>query len=190
MRLSDNRYECERRKYTVALSMIEHGARIGTVSQWTGLSKYRIRALSRSYQSDSRTPPKPGASPYRLAYFSKSLRLARESMALAYIALQIQALPEAVVPNARCSLPGPASGERLMSAYEVYRALLPDGLISLEYAILLITELAQRRMLNLAQCRMCPDVMLVELRGFPHELCPFCRPKHRERGRPRELLRQ
>ena len=33
MRLSDNRYESHRRKYTLALSMIEHGARIRTVTR-------------------------------------------------------------------------------------------------------------------------------------------------------------
>ena len=45
-------------------------------------------------------------------------------------------------------LPGITRGERLMGAFEVYRALLPDPLISLEHAILLITELAQRRTLT------------------------------------------
>jgi hypothetical protein len=196
MRLSDDRYEADRRKYTLALSMIEHGARIRTVTQWTGLSKYRVQTLTQSYESSTRTRRKRGESPSQPAYFSKSIRLARESTALAYIAVQMQAIPAAVVSDARASLPGLTRGERLMSAFEVYRALLPDALISLEYAILLITELAERRTLALGECRSCHDVMLVDRLGRRQELCPFCRPNPRPSlparltERPHDLLRQ
>ena len=165
MRLSDDRYETDRRKYALALSMIEHGARIRTVTRWTGLSKYRIQTLTQSYESATRTHRNRGDSPHQPAYFSKSLKIASESMALAYIALQMQAIPETVVPDARVSLPGLARGERLVSVFEVYRALLPDPLISLEYAILLITELAQRRTLIFAHCASCNDLMVVDLLG-------------------------
>ena len=105
MRLSADRYEGERRQYTLALSMVEHGARMGTISQWTGLSKFQIYNLSHTYASATRTPCKRGVSPYQPAYFSKSLKLARESAAFAYIALQMQAIPESVVPDAARSLP-------------------------------------------------------------------------------------
>ncbi len=196
MRLSDDRYESDRRKYTLALSMIEHGARIRTVTQWTGLSKYRVQTLTQSYESTTRTRRKRGESPSQPAYFSKSITLTRESMALAYIALQMQAIPPGVIPDARTSLPGLLRGERLMSAYELYRALLPDGLISLEYAILLITELAERRALALTRCRSCHDVMLADRLGRRQELCPSCRPTARASlpvrlsDRPHSLLRQ
>jgi Flagellar transcriptional activator (FlhC) len=179
MRLSDDRYESDRRKYTLALSMIEHGARTRTVTQWTGLSKYRVQTLTQSYQSTTRARRKRGESPRQPAHFFKSLTLARESMALAYIALQMQAIPPAVMPDARTSLPSLARGERLMSAFELYRALLPEGVISLEYAILLITELAERRKLALARCRSCQDVMLIDRLGRRQALCPSCRPTAR-----------
>jgi hypothetical protein len=169
--------------------MIEHGARIGTVTHWTGLSKYRIQTLSQSYESATRTRRKRGESPSQPAYFLKSLTLARESMALTYIALQMHAIPETRVPDARRSLPGIVRGERLMSAFEVYRALLPEGLISLEHAVLLIIELAERRTLILAHCRLCNDVMVTDRLGPRQELCPFCRP-HRKTDHPRRLLRQ
>jgi hypothetical protein len=196
MRLSDDRYESDRRKYTLALSMIEHGARVRTVTQWTGLSKYRVQTLTQSYESATRARRKRGESPSQPAYFSKSIPLARESMALAYIALQMQAIPPVVTPDARASLPGLVRGERLMGAFELYRALLPDGLISLEYAILLITALAERRVLALVRCRRCHDVMLVDRLGRRQELCPFCRPTPsrvtpaRLSARSHELLRQ
>ena len=189
MRLFDNRYESHRRKYTLALSMIEHGARIRTVTQWTGLSKYCVQNLTQSYGSTTRIRCNRGRSPSKPAYFFKSLEVARESMALAYIALQMQAIPAGVVPDARASLPGIVRGERLMSAFEVYRALLPEALISLEHAILLIIELAERRALTLGECRSCHDVMVVDRLRARQEFCPLCRPQaqpsaQREAARP------
>jgi hypothetical protein len=190
VRLSADRYEGERRKYILALSMVEHGARLGTVAQWTGLSKWQVHNLTKSYASATRPQPKRGASPYQPAYFSKSLKLARESTAFAYIAFQMQAIPEGVVPDAPRSLPSVARGERFMSAFEVYRALLPDPLISLEYAILLITELAQRRTLVLARCTRCPEVIVLDRLGSRDGRCPQCRLKRRGRKSSRDLLRQ
>jgi hypothetical protein len=190
VRLSADRSEGERRQYTLALSMVEHGARLRTITQWTGLSKFQIYNLSQSYASATRTRCKRGISPYQPAYFSKSLKIARESAAFAYIALQMQAIPDGVVPDAAHSLPSVTRGECLMSAFEVYRALLPDPLISLEHAILLITELAQRHTLILARCRSCPEVMVLDRLGPRHGLCPSCRTKHRVRRTSRDLLRQ
>ena len=116
-------------------------------------------------------------SPSKPAYFSKSLEVARESVAFAYIALQCQAIPAGVVPDARASLPGIVRGERLMSAFEVYRALLPEALISLEHAILLIIELAERSALVLARCRSCHDVMVVDRLGASPGALSHCRPQ-------------
>jgi hypothetical protein len=198
MRLFDNRYEPHRRKYTLALLMIERGARIRTVTQWTGLSKYCVQNLTRSYGSKTRIPCNRGRSPSKTAYFLKSLDVARESVALAYIALQYQAIPAGVVPDARTSLPGIERGERVMDAFEVYRALVPNARISLEHAILLIIELAERSALMLVRCRSCHDVMVADRLALRQERCPLCRPRPRPRTslpahrseRPRDLLRQ
>ena len=190
MRLSDGRYESDRRKYTLAFSMIEYGARIRTVTRWTGLSKYRIQRLTKSYESTTRIRRNRGRSPSNLAYFLKSLEVASESVALAYIALQCQAIPAAVVPDARASLPGIVRGEYLMNAYEVYRALLPDAHISLEHAILLIIELAERRLLALGECRSCHDLMVVDRLGARQELCPFCRAPTSAGATKLQLFRQ
>jgi len=196
MRLFDNRYEPHRRKYALALSMIERGARICTVTQWTGLSKYCVQNLTRSYGSKTRIPCNRGRSPSKPAYFLKSLDVARESVALAYIALQYQAIPAGVVPDARTSLPGIERGEHVMDAFEVYRELLPNARISLEHAILLIIELAERSALILARCRSCHDVMVADRLALHQELCPLCRPSPRASlparptERPRDLLRQ
>jgi hypothetical protein len=99
-------------------------------------------------------------------------------MALAFIALEMDVIPTEIVPDARDSLPVLARGERLMMAYEWYRALVPAAQISLERAILFIIELAERRNLTLRRCRTCPDVMFVDRLGARHDRCPFCRCEH------------
>ena len=64
-----------------------------------------------------------------------------------------------------------------MSAFEVYRAFLPEPLISLEYAILLIIEFAERRTLVLGRCRSCHEVMVVDRLRTRQEFCPPCGPQ-------------
>ena len=53
MRVSDDRYTRDRRKFDLALRLIRHEARTYTIRQWTGLSDDRIRKLYRSYVSES-----------------------------------------------------------------------------------------------------------------------------------------
>ena len=72
-----------------------------------------------------------------------------------------------------------------MSAFELYRALLPEAIISLEYAILLIIELAERSALALGECRGCHDVMVVDRLRTRQEFCPFCQPQGRLSERPK-----
>ena len=175
MRISDDRYDRDRRKYNLAMWMIQHEARTLTIMQWTGLTRYRIQTLFRAYERPVSSKRHRGASPFQPAYFGKSLILECESAALAYIALQTQTIPDVVVPYALRSLPSLARGERLLTAFEVYRALVPDSSISLEHAVLLVTELAQRRTLALRHCELCEGLMVVDVLGARQALCPFCR---------------
>lgn len=181
MRVSENRYEKDIRKHSLAKWMIAHLARTRTLTQWTGLTRYRVQTLFRSYLKTTEDTRRRGISPFQPAYFGKSLRLESESLALAFIAFELQVLPDTILPNARRSLPDVARGERLMMAFELYRALVPDARISLEHAILFITELAERRNLYLRRCRSCHDVMVAERIGVNHDECPFCRHDRRSR---------
>ena len=49
MRITDDRYTRDRLKFDLALRLIRHEARTGTIRDWTGLSDDRIRKLFRSY---------------------------------------------------------------------------------------------------------------------------------------------
>jgi hypothetical protein len=179
MRASDDQYQRDFDKHDLAIWMIEHGARTRTVNAWTGLSRYRVQALSRRYDTRTGDHRRRGVSPFQSAYFAKSLTLEAESLTFALIALGLKVIPPTKLPEARRVLPDAERGARLMFAYEIYRALVPKGQISLERAILFVIELAARRNLTLRRCKTCPNVMVVERLGVRHEQCPLCRSRRR-----------
>ena len=175
MRISDDRYDRDLRRYNLAWRMIQHEARTTTIVLWTGLSKYRIQTLFRTYQKTGASTRHRGVSPFQPAYFSRSLTLECESSALTYVALQMDIIPAEILPDAPLMLPGLARGERLVNALELYRALVPHSKISLEHAVLLMTELAHRRTLSLGHCELCNGLMVVDRLGVRHTQCAFCR---------------
>jgi hypothetical protein len=175
MRISDDRYERDRRKYHLAMWMVHHGARTRTITQWTGLTKYRVRTLVRAYERPRHTKRHRGASPFQPAYFFRSLALECETAVFGYIAVQTKTIADEVPSEAMRLLPGLERGERLMSAFEVYLALVPDARISLEHAILLVRELSERNVLSLRHCDSCDGLIVFDRLGSQEERCPFCR---------------
>jgi hypothetical protein len=175
VRAFDDRYEEDYSKHHLAEWMIAYGARTGTVVRWTGLSRYRVQALSRRYHQRHGDTSRRGISPYQLAFVGASQELESEALALALIGFELKAIPEDPLPHPKRNLPDPRRGWRLMRAYELYRALVPDPHISLERAILLIQEFAEEKNLILRRCRTCGDAMVVERVGTQHADCPFCR---------------
>jgi Flagellar transcriptional activator (FlhC) len=155
--------------------MIQHEARTTTIALWTGLTKYRIQTLFRAYQHAGDHRRHRGAAPSQPAFFSRSLTHECEASALAYIGLQMEIIPPMVVPDALHSLPGLARGERLVTAFELYRTLVRQSRMSLEHAVLLMTELAHRRTLSLEKCRICDGLMVVDRLDVRKLSCAFCR---------------
>lgn len=181
MRVSDNRYEEDLREHNLAMQMIAQGARTRTIMRWTGLSRHRVQMLARRYETsrpgDHR---RRGISPHQSTYFSQSETLQAESLALAFIASEMQVIPSQPLPGAPCSLPDVARGERLILTYQWYRALVPEPQISLERAILFITELVDGRNLSLRRCGQCSDPMVVDRRQpMSYPQCPFCQADRR-----------
>jgi len=175
VRVSDNKYEHDIRKHHLAKWMVSYGARTRTVTQWTGLPRGRVQALSRRYHNKVGDHRRRGISPFQTAFFAKSQLLESETLAFTFIACELGVVPDVAVPEARRDLPGLVRGERLQAAYELYLALVPDARISLERAILLIIEFAEGQNLSLRRCRTCPLPMVIERVGVQHDQCPACR---------------
>ena len=190
MRISDDRYSRERARMELALRFLRHEARTQTIRAWTGLSDDRIRKLYRSYMSQARRPlPRHrGKSPHQVAYFSRSLRLQEETVALASVlsllgvvpagalasAAAPASLPGAEAAAAAGSLPGLTRGELLCQAFEAFRLLLPSAHISFEHAVFLATALARGDQLRLGDCSDCGSLMVTERLLLRGARCPHC----------------
>jgi len=179
MRVTDDRYQSEIGNLDLAKWMISYGARTKTITQWTGLGRSRVQALSRRYENKVGDHRRRGISPFQTAFFGKSLHLESESLVFVFIACELQVFPAEDLLDPRLQLPGLARGERLRTAYELFLALVPDTNISLERAILLIMEFAEGRSLSLRRCSSCPLPMVIERVGVQHDQCPACRSRKR-----------
>jgi hypothetical protein len=176
MRIYDDRYSRERLRFHVALQFIRLEARTQTIRRWTGLTDDRIRKLYRSYLADGPRPlPRHrGKSPHRAALFLRSARARRESALLASLYRLLGALPELRGADATLALPSLRRAQRLCQAYDTYRSLLPDGLLSFEHAVFLLSTLAQGAELACGSCRDCRALLVIDRWALPPALCELC----------------
>jgi hypothetical protein len=182
MRLSQNRYATDLRRRDLAIRMIEYEARTRTIADWTGLTRYQIQGMFSGYTELGEHPRHRGVSPFQPAFFSRSLWHECESAALATLELEMDIIPAKAMPGVATQLPGLARGERLLNAFDLYRALVPKPRISLEYAVLLARELTIARTLTLRRCTRCDGLMVVDRLAPLHEDCAFCRLTVRDLG--------
>ena len=181
MRISDDRYSRDRLRFDIALQFIRHEARTHTIRAWTGLSDDRIRKLYRSYLCDCRGAPLTrhrGKSPQQVAYFMRTGRARQEAALLASLCRLLGALPFGPAPELERSLPCLARGELLCQAYEAYRGLIPEGMISFEHAVFLVTTLVRGDELILGGCRDCSAVLIVDRWSLRAPRCPLCAADH------------
>jgi len=187
MRASDLRYERESRQHDLAIAMRAQGARLGTVVQWTGLARYRVQSLARYYERHSQGDTRRrGISPSQTAFFTKSLRIESESLAFALMAFEHHVVPAGTADITR-ALPDVERGWRLIKAYETYVKMIPVVHIDLERAVLLIGEISRRNIV-LRSCRTCPNFLIFDRFGEPHDRCPFCRASGQPAARPETSL--
>jgi hypothetical protein len=185
MRISENRYTKDMRKYELARRMIAYEVRTKTITAWTGLTKYRIQTLFREYPELGKFKRHRGEPPSQPAFFSRSLLHEAESSALATIELEMSVIPIPSEGEFLGTLATLARGERLLNAFDLFRTLVPEPKISLEHAVLLTKELARGYTLSLHRCARCGGLMVVDRLGRTHVDCAFCRTKARTPKRPK-----
>jgi hypothetical protein len=189
VRISDPRYDRDKRRYDLALKLIQLEVRTHTISLWTGMSRYRIQTLFREYPDSSPSRRHRGVPPYQPTFFTRSLQLECESSAFASIALRMGVIPSEIIANAAESLPTLQRGEQLTDAYVLYRTLYGQSQISMEHAMLLVAELAERRVLTLQICGTCQGLMVIDRFANRHRVCAFCRGNGRSAHRLEPLSR-
>jgi hypothetical protein len=177
VRISDARYSRDLRRHQLAWRFIRHEVRTRTIERWTGLSMYRIRNLYDAYAagaSESARSPLRGKAPYTISFFWRSAHVKCEAAVLAGFLKTFEVCPEHPAENAYEHLAGLARGERLLRAYEEFKAYLPSTQISLEHAMLLLTELTRGVEIELAPCSSCHVLILVDRLAIGALRCAYC----------------
>ena len=173
------KYRQHQRMWDLAWRMLAHDARTGTVSQWTGLSERRVRALVQRYASPSDTDVKRprGKSPYKIDALLRPPLLRAEAALFAQTCVGANYFNLEAIPGRKMNLPDVDRGEKLCAAYEAYQAQFPSTSLTIEQAVLVLTALASGDELALRLCPQCSAPMLLDRLSTRHQRCPRCASK-------------
>ncbi len=179
MRLTDDRYACERRQFELALRMIGHEARTRTIRECTGLSDDRIRKLYSTYFRNAGREGikrRRGKSPRQVQHYVKSP--ANQLQATTLVALYCAGLLLRVDDDdsVHCCWPRPDVdfGHRLCRAYETYLVLHEEAQLSFEWAWNLLHCIAWNDELYLAACDHCDARYVQDAYALDNRTCPAC----------------
>jgi hypothetical protein len=175
MRATDDRYRAEQAKFELAMRMIRHEARTGTIRYFTGLNDDRIRKLYTTYFKFSDAPVRRqrGRSPTRVGPLVRTPQRALESGVFASLLLA----------NGLFSVddpPGPALkfnaelGHRLCECFETFEAFVPRSSLSFEWGLNLLLSLRRGDELGIARCATCSISYLFDMLSLPRASCPAC----------------
>ena len=176
MRATDDRYRGEQAKFDLAMRMIKHEARTGTIRFWTGINDDRIRKLYSTYfkYADAAVKRRRGRSPTRVGPLVRTPTRALESGLFANLLLA----------NGLFSIdspPGPSLkgnvdlGHRFCECFETYDTLVPHGMLSFEWGWNLLMSIRRGEELGITRCETCSVCYLFDLLSLPRSACPACR---------------
>jgi hypothetical protein len=171
----DARFDRYYRRIQLGLRLLSHGARAQTASDWSGLTPDRLITLKRRWLPDAgdgfRGPPPTSYQPF----FRSAVRL---SHATVFASIH-QALCHRTVPHGKPwdLLPGLENGERLCTAYEIFREWEPDSDLEFDQAVLLARGTSKSDDIELFRCLHCRSAMLIDKWARRREICGACRGK-------------
>ena len=179
MRISDDRYSRDRLRLDLALRFIHHEARTHTIRAWTGLTDDRIRKLYRTYLYEAggaKVARHRGKSPRQAAFFTRSLRMRRETAVFASVSSLFGLIPPQVIVVKPSAEPAPtvARGALLCETFEAYTALIGESNISFEHAVFLVAALLAGDELRVAHCRDCSGVLVTDRLALRTPVCNEC----------------
>lgn len=179
MRATDNRYAAEMSSFNLAVRMISHEARTGTIRKCTGFSEDRIRKIYATYFKSTGGPPvrrRRGKSPTQIAPFVSSAVSQSEATVVACLlvysgALQLDQLT-GMTGGTRLN---PVSlGNRICDAYETYCCIHPHPCLCFEKTWSLYNAMAREQELLFAFCSDCGGPYVQDRYALDYHHCPFC----------------
>ena len=187
MRLTDDRYACERSQFELALRMIRHEARTRTIRDCTGLSDDRIRKLYTTYFRNSGITGvrrRRGKSPRQVTRFVKNPEhqlQATTLVALFCVGLLLR-IDEDNNVHACWPRPDVEFGHRVCRAYETYLLLHEMPLLNFEWAWNLLQSISWNDELYLAACTACRARYVQDAYAIDRKTCPCCEMQDRLRA--------
>ncbi len=189
VRISDRTYEKDSRRYDLAYRLLRHAARTQTIKRWTGLSGYRIRTLIAEYPpsvfgADVRRHR--GVPPHRLDIFSRNCAYRRETMTLAALFQAADLISIGAPPIPAHAFPNLVRGELLCTAYETFRALVPESRLTIDHAALLAISLGQRQEIQIGRCAECDGLTVLDVLAARTRPCVYCEEEKDDGGEDEE----
>jgi hypothetical protein len=176
MRATDDRYRGEQAKFELAMRMIRHEARTGTIRYWTCINDDRIRKLYSTYFKHGDVPVKRrrGRSPTRVAPLVRTPTRALESGLFANLLLAngLFSIENPPGPNLKGNID---LGHRFCECFETYDVLVPRGVLSFEWGWNLLMSIRRGEELGIARCETCSVCYVFDLLALPRSACPACR---------------
>ena len=189
MRVTDDRYAGELEKFDLAMRMIGHEARTGTIRACTGFTEDRVRKLVSSYFAHTGRAPvrrRRGKSPRQIAPFISNAPRQSEATLLATLfvycqVLRLQPDGELVRGSAGC---GVEEGQRVCQAYEMYLSLHERPGLSFEWAWNLYHALVVSGELYFAWCDTCDAPYVQDRYALDYQRCPTCELRDMDKLKP------
>lgn len=175
MRATDDRYRGEQAKFDLAIRMIRHEARTGTIRYLTGMNDDRIRKLYTTYFKHGPTPVRRqrGRSPTRVSPLVRTPLRALESGVFVNLLLMngLLSLDQPPGPSLKGNI---ELGHRLCECFETLGLLVPRSSLTFEWGWNLLASMRRGDELGIGRCDSCSICHLFDLLAVPRGACPAC----------------
>jgi len=179
MRVTDHRYTAEMARFQLAVRMIGHEARTGTIRACTGFSEDRIRKIHGTYFKDGQGPAvkrRRGKSQSQIAPFVNSPLRQSETTILAclFVYVGVLSLDTELGAVSAAHTDQVRLGNLLCDAYEAYRCLHPEPQLCFEKSWGLFNAMARERELIFIFCTDCGGPYVQDRYALDYRHCPLC----------------
>lgn len=180
MRTTDDRYRGERERFELAMRMIRHEARTGTIRYLTSLSDDRIRKLYTSYfkfDAQATVRRRRGKTPTQITPLIRTPERTLESGVFVNLLLSnsLVSIEDPPGPSLRGSI---ELGNRFCECYETHVRVVPRPTLSFEWAWNLMSAIRRADEIGIGHCEQCATAYLYDQLALPRSPCPACPTLH------------
>jgi len=170
--VTDGRFERHQRRIQLGLRLLAHGARAQTACDWSELSPDKLIAYKRQWLPEVGDGFRGPAPTSFHPFFRSYLRLGHATV----FASIHQSLCQRTMPAGKSwdLQPCLENGERLCTAYEIFRAWEPNAELDFDQAVLLARGTASTTDIELIRCSQCQSAMLIDKWARRREVCTGC----------------